>query len=191
MTEGSTLKVLQEFIKTNTSDMKLEKKRKKDESELVPPAVFIAWMPPKNHLSDGYDIPGVLVGMDDGEDDGEEATVNIRITFIVYDPGEPVNNVYTPDMKGYTDLLHLMTKVRLAISQERFIKGIEVYISKENPIKWGMYTEENTWPYFFGWMSFTCRISSQDMQSSSINNYLRGEEFIAHQEISAQAITPE
>lgn len=64
--------------------------------KLMHPNAFIGWLPPPNQLEDvplqldngiKKAIPAMVIGMDEGDDDGNDAGINIRITFIVYNPG--------------------------------------------------------------------------------------------------------
>lgn len=166
MTENEVLQALATFIKTKTSDMKfLKGGDKKEEHDLVPPAVYEGWVPPKNYLTEyGYDIPCVVVGMDEGEDDGQEAKLGIRLIFGVYSPGTTnAEGQIIPDSKGYIELLHLMTRVRVSLLNAIFIGGkCEV----EKPIKWGLYDEQQ-WPYWHGWMMFDTPLAVERL----INNY--------------------
>lgn len=165
MTENEVLNALVTFIKSVTSDLRFVKGGDKKELELVPPAVYEGWVPPKNYLTEyGYDIPCVVVGMDEGEDDGQSAKLGIRLTFGVYSPGTVnAEGQIIPDAKGYIELLHLMTRVRVSLLSQTFINDkCEV----EKPIKWGLF-EEQLWPYWHGWMMFDTPLAVQRL----INNY--------------------
>lgn len=163
MTENEVLNALADFIKSVTSDMKLVKGGDKHENDLVPPAIYVGWIPPKNYLTEyGYDIPCVIVGMDEAEDDGQDAKMGIRLTFGVYSPGT-INSEsqMIPDVKGYIELLHLMTRVRVSLLNQTFING-KCEVNK--PVKWGMF-EEQLWPYWHGWMMFDTPLVVQRTQN--------------------------
>lgn len=180
MTENRILEALKEFIKSITANEKL---KSPDKDEFVPPIVVVGYLPPKNYLPEGYDVPCIIVGMDEGEDDGEEAKINVRLSFATYDPGE--NNdqgQLVPDMKGYIDLLHIMTKIRIALLQTRVINGTTVI---ETPIKWGMY-QEQPWPQWYGWMTFDARCAVQRIIEQYRDIQIDGS--VVHMEIPAQGI---
>lgn len=166
MTENRILQAIADFIKEITSDDLLEKPNEdvNIESELVSPVVVVGYLPPKNFLPEGYDIPAVIVGMDDGEDNDQDAFINVRITIATYDPGEKNEvGLFIPDSKGYIDLLHMITKIRTAISAEKIINGATTV---NKPMRWGMY-EEQPWPYWYGYIKFSARCSIQLMQEKN------------------------
>ena len=171
MTENEVLNALVSFIKSKTVDLKFVKGGDKHQVELVPPAVYEGWIPPKNYLTEyGYDIPCVVVGMDEGEDDGQEAKLGIRLTFGVYSPGiMNADSQLVPDAKGYIELLHLMTRVRLSLLNTIFI-GCKCEVAK--PIKWGLYNEQ-MWPYWHGWMMFDTPLAVQSMTKPEIESFLK------------------
>lgn len=157
MTENKVLEALNQFIAGVTDGEML---KSPDKEEFVHPIVVVGYLPPKNYLPEGYDVPCIVVGMEEGQDDGDEASIHIRITFAIYDPGE--NNSQgrlIPDMQGYIDLLHLMTKVRISLLASRVIGDTTII---DGPIKWKMY-DEQPWPFFYGYMEFDARIAVQRM----------------------------
>jgi len=83
------------------SKIKLKKPTDTDEGpyELVNPAVYICWVPPKNFLEEyGHDIPSLIVMMDEGLDSEEDATLSVRVKVVTYDPGEvKEDNKLTPN----------------------------------------------------------------------------------------------
>lgn len=161
MTENRILEELASFIRTLVADEKLEKAGGEGASALVPPVVVVGYLPPKNYLPEGYDIPSIVVGVETGEDNGEEAGITVKLTFATYSAGETnEQGELIPDMKGYVDLLHIMTKVRIALLQTIVINGVTTI---EPPIKWGMY-QEQPWPYWYGYMTFNARCATQRMQ---------------------------
>jgi hypothetical protein len=170
MTDIEVLECLSKFIKINvSSDIKLEKpppnKKVQEEYELVNPAVYTGWLPPKNFLeSYGYDVPGIIIMIDQGIDDNS-ADLDIRIKFVTYDPGETQENgELTPNAKGYKDLLNLISKTRVELSQNPIIFE---KVSVNKPIKWSMDTEQN-YPYWSADMSFSVSITPLAFK---INNY--------------------
>lgn len=128
---------------------------------LVKPAVYDMWIPPKNHLEGyGYDMPCILVMSDGGSDRDGEASVRIRIAIGTYDPGlvtrEGVVLSTKPNSRGYIDLLNLLTKIRMKLSDRELTAGL---FTVENGIEWGIY-EEQHYPYWNAWLTCSCPIIS-------------------------------
>ncbi|WP_157756216.1 hypothetical protein [Paenibacillus crassostreae] len=147
------------------------------EYQLMHPNAFIGWLPPPNQLEDvplqlpdgvKSAIPAMVVGMDDGEDDGSDAGINIRITFVVYNPGlYPESGVIIPNYKGYQDLLNLMTICRRELSSNYLIGGGET--SAQKPFRWGMYQQQPV-GYWVGWLTF--RATTVTLPFVNVPNYL-------------------
>lgn len=129
--------------------------------QLMNPNVFIGWLPPPNQLEDvplqlnngiKKALPAMVIGMDEGEDDGNEAGINIRISFIVYNPGlYPAEGGITPNYKGYQDLLNLIFICRQQLSTKYIINNGKTVAQK--PFRWGMYQEQPV-GYYVGWLTF-------------------------------------
>lgn len=133
-----------------------------DEYKLVNPVVHTGWIPPKGYLPEGMEsaIPCLIVGMDEASDDGSDREINIRITAAVYSPGKhiPADGKaidYIPDLKGYHDLLNLIDKTVAELSRNPVINTAGMV---QRPIKYGMY-QEQPYPYWYGWITFTLRKS--------------------------------
>jgi hypothetical protein len=165
MTTVSVLESLKEFIKEITDDFKFEKAGTTGDADLVPPVVCVGWLPPKNYLPEGYDVPCVIVGMDNGEEDDQESKLSVKLTFATYGAGETdEEGNFIPDMNGYIDLLNLMEVVKRELVKSTIIKGkTRIY----KPIKWGMY-EEQMWPLWHGYMTFDASFiaGKTDMRNS-------------------------
>lgn len=129
------------------------------EYSLMNPNVFIGWIPPPNQLEDvplqlpdgvKSAIPAMVIGMDEGDDDGTEAGIGIRISFIVFNPGlYPEPGVIVPNFKGYRDLLNLMFICRQQLSSHYIIGKT----SAQKPFRWGMYLQQPV-GYWVGWLTF-------------------------------------
>lgn len=158
MTGNTILEALQKFLQENVSvKIKLQKPIKSDVTtyELINPSVHIGWIPPKlpegmNPEDEVPDIPCIIVGMDDGNDDGQDAELNIRISFVAYHPGEYENSKFTPSFKGYQDIINLMELTREELAKSGVIEGVTTV---QRPFKWGMY-QDQPYPYWYGWLTF-------------------------------------
>lgn len=160
----STVKVLSEikdFLKEKvTPNIKLRLPDDNDTTlyTLVEPNTFVGWVPPKGYLPEGmeYNIPCIVVGLDDAEDNNEKSSYGIRLTFAVYSQmfsrnkfDTNADNVYT-NFDGYAELLNF---IDLAKSKLRKDTIINKYIKIDSSIKWGMYAEQPL-PYWYGYMTF-------------------------------------
>lgn len=163
MSTISILESLKNFCKEKvTKNIKLQKPDNNvNNYELVNPAVHIGWIPPKGFLPEELDvaIPCLIVGLDEASDDSMDATYNIRISAVVYSPGlhQPDKTgkiIYQPDFQGYRDLVNLIDKT---IAQLKKHRTVCEYASIQDPIKWGMYSQEQPYPFWYGWITFTVR----------------------------------
>lgn len=149
MTNATIIKALEDFFRDEVaSKIKL---KKPESEEFVNPNVFPGYLPPKNFLPQGFDIPCILVGMMDGEDADDETTLAARIVFAVYSDGHEENGTFVPDMEGYKDIVSLIDKARLSLAANPIIGGV---CSVNKPIKWGLY-DEQPWPIWYGYITFT------------------------------------
>lgn len=135
------------------------------QSEKVNPKVFIGWIPPKNNPLNDYDVPSIVVMADNGEDDGKEAFLKIRLGITTFDPGEQSDTDLVADYSGYRDILNLITRIRMELSN-----ALIGNLSIEKPIKWGMY-EEQQYPYWCGYITFDVKVSSLNF-SEEIDKFL-------------------
>lgn len=176
MTDVDVIKGLAIFLEKNVaSKIELEKPPEKGNIsiegsyELVNPTVYKGWIPLKNLEEYTYSIPSIVVMLDEGIDDNSDSTLNIRLKIATYDPGETQKNgEVNLNGKGYMDLLNIMTKIRLELSQNPII---EDKISVNKPIKWSMDSQQS-YPYWTANMSFTVSIAPLPFNTEQYQNYL-------------------
>ncbi|MCL6459870.1 MAG: hypothetical protein K6T85_17895, partial [Gorillibacterium sp.] len=128
---------------------------------LMHPNAFVGWVPPSDQLEDVLlqlpegaksAIPAMIISMDEGEDNGSDAGINIRITFIVYNPEiYPVDGEITPNYKGYQDLLNLIFICRQQLSSQYLVQNGTT--AAQRPFRWGMYHQQPV-HYWAGWLTF-------------------------------------
>lgn len=128
------------------------------ELELVNPAVYEGWTPPKNFLENyGYDVPAIIAMIDNGTDNNNMADLNFRIKIVTYYPGLTKDDGQViPNAKGYRDLLNMILKIRLAFQENPIIEDT---ITIEKPIEWNM-DEEQNYPYWSANVKFSASIAS-------------------------------
>ena len=137
-TDIEVLDRIKELLDKNLKEFKLEKPEDEGRYQLVNPAIYTCYVPPKNCLHEyGYDIPGIVICSGEGEDDVDDVTLNIRLNIQTYDPGLTLEESVIPNSKGYKDILNLITKIRLILNEN----PSEIGITVEKPIKWGFYDE--------------------------------------------------
>ncbi len=125
---------------------------------LVHPTVHLGYVPPAKLLPQGTEhvIPCILVGMESGEDTGTDASLSIKLTFVIYNPGRYGENGLSPDFSGYVDLLNLMGLVRQKLLARMSINKTTII---QKPINWGLY-DEPPYPYWYGYMTFSVSVTS-------------------------------
>jgi hypothetical protein len=171
MTDNMILEDLKSFLEQKVaSKFKLQAAEENlNEYKLVNPAVFECYIPPNNFLPPELvsAVPCMLVGLEEGQDDGTEASLNIRITFVVYNPGEYANGKFTPNFQGYKDILNLITRTRMELAKAAVIGET----SLRRPFKWGMY-QDSPYPYWYGWLTFGAECASMEYIPDTVKNYL-------------------
>lgn len=166
MATVTILENIKTFLKDNVcANIKLQKANDNDVDnyELVNPAVHIGWIPPKGFIPTELEqtIPCLVVGMDESIDDGIEGSIPIRISAAVYSPGLHAPNdkgviECTPDFNGYIDLLNFIDLTVAEIAKNQIINSEPIIY----PIKSGMYTEQQPYPYWYGWITFSVKKQS-------------------------------
>lgn len=141
-----------------------------DKYELVNPAVYIGWIPPKGFENRyGFSIPCLVVMTDSGSDDNESAEIKARIKIITYDSGlVKDDNELIPGLTGYKDLLNVIDRIRITLSENLIINN---KVSHKKPIEWGI-DEEQHYPIWSGEISFPVSILSLKPDIDSYLNSL-------------------
>lgn len=173
MSEILSLEALRDFlIEKVTAQIRLKKPNDKNvmDYKLVNPSVHIGWIPPNGYVPKeiGTSLPCILVGHDDGEDNGEESSLDIRLSFAVWNPGYNDGEKSIPNFEGYRDLLNFIERTRNELFKQKIIKE---KMTIQHPVKWGMY-EEQPYPYWYGWMTFKIKLESIKYQGNSYKELL-------------------
>lgn len=174
MTDNIILDALKKFLLENVSGkIKLQKPTEvSGKYELVNPSVHIGWIPPKlpenmNLQDQVQDIPCIVVGMDDGQDDGSDASLSIRLSFVTFSSGTIKDNKLHPNFDGYKDLVNLITLTRMQLAEATVIGGTTVL---QHPLKWGMY-QDQPYPYWHGWLTFPVSCAVMEYIPGITNQY--------------------
>lgn len=179
MTDNIILEAIRDTLITNVaSKIKLQVPFDDNISkyELMNPNVFIGWLPPPNQLQDTPQqlldgvkkaIPCMIVTFDTGDDDGNEAGLNIRISFAVYNPGLiDIDGEFKANSRGYQDLINLIFLVREELSSNPIM--VNGKTSANKPFKWGMYLDQPQ-PYWFGYLTFRATAAILAPKTNQVN----------------------
>ena len=168
MTDNEILKAIKARMLKMATKLKLQKPPTDVdvEPERVFPTVCIGYLPPKSYLPDEYDIPAVVVGYnkESGEDNGSDASLNIKLTLATYGAGSyDEEGKFNPDMTGYIELINLISCIREDLSKNPIIEKVTIMDKgPDTPFKWGTY-DEQPWPYWYGWITFSVKAAVQNM----------------------------
>lgn len=156
MTALEALRSLKSFIEREVaSGIELQKENSYP-PEFVNPYVSIITLPHKNFMPVNFQIPHILIGVENGTDDTDEHILRIRISCATFGGDvafEEQNNI--PDEKGYLDLLTLLERIKAKLINEAIIEGDCVV---ERPVTYGIYDEQLTYPFWYGYLQFAVQI---------------------------------
>lgn len=165
MTASDCLKALKDFVQKNVADEMMLLKEN-TENEYVHPHVCIMTLPHKNFIPVDFSVPFILIGLSDGTDSGNENKLSIRIMCATYTSGTYDNELKLPDDTGYIDLLNVIERIILRLTERQVINGMG---SLEKPINYGVYSEQATYPYNYGYLTFGMQIPLNEYPM--YNNY--------------------
>lgn len=156
MTAVEALQSLKKFLESEVANKIKLQKELSEPIEYVNPYVATITLPHKNFIPVDFQVPHILVGMVSGNDAINENELRIRIQCATYggDIGFQEKNKI-PDEKGYMDLLVLIERIKLKLIEETMV-GKNCIVEK--PIAYGVYTEEITYPYWYGYLEFSLQI---------------------------------
>lgn len=102
------------------------------------PEVFEWFLPFKNpRHEEKIDFPYIVVRPTDGQDLTDESTVQVELSFGVYNEGTPRDGTTHPD--GAYDLLNLMEHIRIALFRKSVLDS---RFRIEKPYKWQIPAEQ-------------------------------------------------
>lgn len=158
MTAADALKSLKKFLETEVaSSIRLPKEGlTTQKTEYVNPYVALITLPHKNFMPVNFQVPYILAGISNGSDAGEEHSLNIRLQFATFGGNimfKETANI--PDSGGYIDLLNLMERTKERLISAGVIGGNGTV---EKPIDYGIYDEQLTYPYWYGYMTFKLQL---------------------------------
>lgn len=166
------LDCLKDFLKKNVvNTIKLKKPPENgnldEEYTLISPEVYEAYVPLKNMDDYNGNVPALLVMIDDGTDDNDACSVNVRIKIATYNPGKRLENGKQEiSVEGYRDLLNVIELIRIKLFSTGVINE-KIIINK--PIKWQMDKEQKMYPYWFADITFNVQL---DGYKRNLEQYL-------------------
>jgi len=171
MTGLDALKALKSFLQVNIADKALLQREDTMPAEYVHPYVEIMYLPHKNFSPRDFQVPLILIGLDNAVDDAQDNMLNLRLTFSTYGGGfykdEDGNNTTIPDAQGYIDLINIIEKTKLELATAGIIDGQGTIIK---PFIWGTYDAEMAYPYFYGYLAFGVNIPATEFITGSEEN---------------------
>ncbi len=152
------LKSLKVFLESEVADKIKLQKENSEPAEYVNPYVEICFLPHKNFSPYDFQVPLILIALDDGSDDANEHSLSVRLMLATFGGGfYPDTKI--PDAKGYVDLINLIELTRQALINRSIINGAGLI---ERPVGYGMYDTELIYPYWYGYITFTVSIPATE-----------------------------
>lgn len=152
------LKELKQFLTEDVANKIELQKEDTEPAEYVHPYVEICYLPHKNFSPYDFQVPLILIAIDDATDGANDHQLNIRLTLATYGGGF-YQDTKIPDAKGYIDLINLIEFTRQALITKSIIGGTGRI---ERPVSYGMYDTELIYPYWYGYISFTASIQATE-----------------------------
>ena len=164
MTITDSLNGLKDFVEAEVANKFLLRKEglSTEDPEYVHPYVALITLPHKNFMPVNFQVPHILIGLTTGDDDVDENVLHIRMQLATFG-GEFMfkETANIPDSSGYLDLLNLIERLK-----ERLIN--QAVISKSGtinrPISYGIYDEQLTYPYWYGYVDFALQVPITNRQ---------------------------
>ncbi len=152
------LEGLKAFLKTEVASKIQFQKEESEPLEYVNPYVEICYLPHKNFMPLDFQVPLLLVTIDEGSDGANEHELNVRLILATYGGGV-YEDTKIPDAKGYIDLINFIEFTRQALINHSVINGLGTI---QRPINYGMYDTELIYPYWYGYITFTASIPATE-----------------------------
>ena len=113
-------------------------------------------LPHKNFMPVNFQVPHILVGLPSGNESADEHSLNIRLQFATFG-GDVMfkETANIPDSSGYIDLLNLIERTKERLINAGVIKDGGLI---DRPFNYGIYDEQLTYPYWYGYMTFNLQI---------------------------------
>lgn len=160
MTAVEALTALKEFIEEEVASTILLQKEghATADPEYVHPYVALLTLPHKNFMPVNFQVPYILIGLANGTDSANEHPLSIQIQFATFG-GDIMfkETANVPDSSGYIDLLNLIERTKEKLIQAAVIKECGVV---NKPMLYGIYSEQITYPYWYGYMTFDLQITT-------------------------------
>lgn len=161
MTAVDALKWLKQFMVDEVATTITLQKEGSDPIEYVNPYVATISLPHKNFVPVDFLAPNILIGLETGTENADEHAISIRIVCTTYGGNIPLGAEGLPDETGYIDLLNLIERIKSKLTQKAVIEKAGMI---EKDFKYGIYDEEITYPYWYGYLQFTMQIPIENRQ---------------------------
>ena len=153
------------MIEEVASEIKLQKEitEPTDNVEYVNPHVALITLPHRNFIPVDFQAPNILIGFSMGNEKDTEHMIMIRIVCTVYGGNVEFGAEKLPDEKGYFDLLNLIEKIKSKLIKKSVID--EGVLDKD--FLYGIYDEQLTYPYWYGYLQFPMQLPIDHSQMYS------------------------
>lgn len=166
MTAVEALKGLKDFVEKEVAQTILLRKEglSTEKEEFVHPYVSVITLPHKNFMPVNFQVPHILIGITNANEDADSHSINIRMQFATFGGNllfKETANI--PDSGGYIDLLNLIERTKEKLVNAAVIPNSGLV---DRPLNYGIYDEQLTYPYWYGHMTFDLQIpiTSRQMQ---------------------------
>lgn len=160
------LEDLKEFIEEEVASS-ISLLKENTDNEYVHPYVGLITLPHKNFMPANFQVPHILIGVVSGNNDVSiEHEVTIRCQCATYGGNfQFEEDANLPDEKGYKDLLNLQERLMHALMQKAVVRNCVV----DTKFGYGIYDEEMTYPYWYGYVQFAIQIPKMNRQFTEVD----------------------
>lgn len=166
MTVVDALKDLKQLMTEEVAnEIKLQKEVTEitDNPEYVNPYVGLITLPHRNFIPVDFQAPNILIGFSVGNEKDTDHTIMIRIVCTVFGGNVEFGTENLPDETGYFDLLNLIEKIKSKLIEKSVID--EGVVNKD--FLYGIYDEQLTYPYWYGYIQFPMQLPIDHSQMYS------------------------
>lgn len=150
------LKGLKKFIEEKVASQMMLPKELTNPVEYVHPYVSLITLPHKNFMPINFQVPHILIGLTDGSEDASEGRLSIRIACATYTGDiQFKDEANIPDDTGYIDMLNMLERIKSELVHAGVIEGV---CRVDREMSYGIYDEQLTYPYWYGYLSFNVDI---------------------------------
>lgn len=141
---------------------------------LVHPDVHIMFLPTRDILTDSrYAVPSILVQFESEHiyPKNSKGSINIRLGFSTWNPGQHTSDAYERNTDGYIDVINFAEYTRDALINEELIGSMRIKL--EDGIECGPIKEKGTivdyYPYWYAYLTFIAEFNKSAIHNKYSN----------------------